>query len=78
MLVARKGFPLSFVQQDITAIDFPVPHVYYFSSPWENPTKLLLPGFVVDFAAFFFLASFLLNLFKRKQDNPGIKKTGSK
>ena len=77
MLTARKGFPLAFVQQDITAIDFPIPYVYRFSSPWENPTELLLPGLVVDFGAFFFLASFLLKIVGRKRNEQGDKKTGS-
>lgn len=59
MRSARKGFPLAFVQQDLTAIDFPLPHAYRFSSPWENPTDLLFFGFFIDFTLFFLIISFL-------------------
>jgi hypothetical protein len=57
-----KGFPVNFVRQDITAIDFTVPHLYRFSSPWENPTELLWFGLIIDFTTFYFCALFLLYL----------------
>jgi hypothetical protein len=39
------GRPFWFVQQNITAIDRPLPRQVYIQSPWENPTDLRLIGF---------------------------------
>jgi len=59
MLDATKGFPIPMLVQDLTAIDHPLPYRYGFDSPWENPTEIVWPGIIIDFAIFFLLAEIL-------------------
>lgn len=58
-------FPIKFVNQDITAIDYKYPLQTHLLSIRENPTKINLNKWIISFIVYFLLI-FWVSLFLRK------------
>lgn len=62
----RLGLPLPFVIQDQSLYDPPFPWQFSFTfNPWEMPTRILLPQFLLDVALVFGVMSFALYVFSK-------------
>jgi len=56
----KFGFPLAFINQDLTAYDPPFPWKFSFSSPWENSFKFNVLNFLVSYLVVVLICEFLV------------------
>ncbi len=58
MKAMKFGYPIPFVTQNLTRYDPPFPWKYSFSSPWENPSNISWPNFLLSYLTTFVLVGF--------------------
>lgn len=61
LLQVSLGLPLGFVLQNQSGYAPPFPWQTRFYSPWENPTRILWPQFLLDVVLVFDVISLVLN-----------------
>lgn len=69
---ARFGFPVRFIEQDLTGIDRTPPISMRFSSPWENPTRIYWGRCLADVMILGICSTLVASLvFRGKEEEEG-------